>query len=91
MPNPVSNNSARQRFECALEAGTAFASYRLRAGSIAIYHTEVPVAARGSGIGSAFVHQVLDEVRRLGLKLKPECSFVRAVLAKNPEFDELWR
>jgi uncharacterized protein len=51
----------------------------------------VPAAARGSGIGSAFVRQVLDEVRRLGLKLEPECSFVRAVLAKNPEFDGLWR
>jgi len=75
MPNHVSNNRARQRFECALEAGTAFASYRLGAGSIAIYHAEVPAAVRGSGIGSAFVRQVLTAVRRLGLKL-PECSNV---------------
>ena len=91
MPNRLSNNGARKGFEWALEAGTAFASYRLGAGSIAIYHTEVPAAARGSGVGSAFIRQVPQEVSRPGPKLEPECAFVPAMLAKNPEFDDFRR
>jgi hypothetical protein len=41
-----------------------------------------PIA--GSGIGSAFVRQVLAEDRGLGGKLEPECAFVPAVLTKKP-------
>ena len=38
---------------------------------------------------SACVRRVLEEVRRQGLKVVPQCSFVRAYMAKNPEFNEL--
>ena len=78
-----------QRFERAVEGGTAFACYRLEAGTLAIFHTEVPAASRGRGLGSAFVREVLQEVRRRGLKVEPECSFVRAFMAKHPEFNDL--
>jgi predicted GNAT family acetyltransferase len=89
MSDRLNNNGARQRFERTLEGGTAFASYRLGAGTVAILHTEVPLALRGSGVGSTFVREVLQEIRRLGLKVEPQCSFVRAFMAKNPEFNDL--
>ena len=71
--------------------GPPFANYRLEAGTVAIFHTEVPAALRGSGAGSAFIREVLQEVRRQGLKVEPECSFVRAFMANNSELDDLRR
>ena len=88
---PLRNNASRQRYERDVEGGTAFASYRLEAGTVAIFHTEVPKALRGSGAGSTFIREVLQEVRRQGLKVEPECSFVRAFMAKNSEFNDLRR
>jgi uncharacterized protein len=85
------NNTSRQRFERDVEGGTAFASYRLEAGTVAIFPTEVPAALRGSGAGSAFVREVLQEVRWQALKVEPECSFVRAFMAKNAQFNDLRR
>jgi uncharacterized protein len=85
----IRNNAALNRFELDLDEGMAFANYRTSPGTITIVHTEVPAAMRGSGAGSAFVRRVLGEVRRLGLKVEPQCSFVRAFMTKNPEFADL--
>ena len=89
MPNGVRNNTALSRFELDLEDGNAFAIYRLSPGTVTIVHTEVPPNTRGSGVGTAFVRRVLEEVRRQGLKVVPQCDFVRAFMAKNPEFNDL--
>jgi uncharacterized protein len=83
------NNAARNRYELDLEGGTAFAIYRLSPGIITIMHSEVPAALRGSGVGSAFVAQVLQEVRRQGLKVVPQCGFVRTFMTRSPEFKDL--
>lgn len=91
MSDGIRNNAVLNRFELDLDEGVAFASYRTSPGTIIIVHTEVPAAMRGSGAGSAFVRQVLEEVRRLGLKVEPQCSFVRAFMTKNPEFADLLR
>jgi uncharacterized protein len=85
------NNAALSRYELDLEGGLAFAVYRASPGIVTIVHSEVPAAIRGSGAGSAFVRQVLEEVRRQGLKVVPECGFVRAFMARNPEFNGLLR
>ena len=45
--------------------------------------------AREHGIGSALVRGALEAARARGLKVKPRCSFVRAVIAKHPEFHDL--
>jgi predicted GNAT family acetyltransferase len=87
----VRNNAALSRYELDLEGGTAFAIYRASPGIVTIVHSEVPVTLRGSGAGSAFVRRVLEEVRRQGLKVVPECGFVRAFMAKNPQFNDLLR
>jgi predicted GNAT family acetyltransferase len=87
----VRNNAELNRYELELEGGIAFAVYRASPGIVTIVHTEVPAAMRGSGAGSAFVRQVLEEVRRQGLKVVPECGFVRAFMAKNPQFNDLLR
>jgi uncharacterized protein len=88
MPD-ICDNTALSRFE--LESGgvTAFLNYRLDGGVITLQHTETPVAARGRGLASQLVQGVLDIVRARGQKIVPPCAFVRAYLAKHPEYRDL--
>jgi predicted GNAT family acetyltransferase len=87
----VQNNTQQQRFELDTSAGLAVADYRLSSGIMTIYHTEVPVPLRGRGIGCRLVKGALEEVRRLGLKVVPQCWFVREYIDRNREFTDLVR
>jgi uncharacterized protein len=89
MADPIRDNVALSRFELDLDAGVAVVTYRLLPGAITLVHTEVPAEVRGSGVGSDFVGRVLEQVRRRGLKMVPQCSFVRAFMAKNLQFNDL--
>jgi predicted GNAT family acetyltransferase len=89
MASGVRDNTALSRFE--LDAGgvTAFLTYRLGDGTIVLQHTETPPQARGQGIASRLVEGVLQDVRARGLKVIPRCDFVRAYMAKHPQFADL--
>lgn len=85
----VRHNTEQRRFELDTSAGIAVADYRLSGGVMTIFHTEVPAALRGRGIGCRLVKGVLEEVRKLGLKVVPQCWFVREYLERNSEFADL--
>jgi uncharacterized protein len=87
--SPVRHNSKLHRFEMDTPAGVAVADYRLAGAVMTIYHTEVPVPLRGRGYGYHLVRGTLEEVRRLNLKVVPRCWFVRDVIARRPEFQDL--
>jgi uncharacterized protein len=89
MTSPIRDNIARSRFELDADGVTAFMNYRLAGGVITLDHTETPVAARGRGIASRLVDGVLEIARARGFKVVPRCPFVRAYLAKHPEFRDL--
>ncbi|MGD0150944.1 MAG: GNAT family N-acetyltransferase [Xanthobacteraceae bacterium] len=86
---PVRDNTALSRFE--LDAGgvTAFVNYRIDGGVITFLHTETPSQARGQGIASQLIAGALQIAHARGLKVKPVCAFVRAYIAKHPEFRDL--
>jgi len=52
-------------------------------------HTETPTQARGQGLASQLTAGVLQIARARGLKVIPRCAFVRAYIAKHPEFRDL--
>ncbi len=87
--NTVRDNSALSRFE--LDAGgvTAFVTYRLGDGVITLQHTETPPQARGQGIASQLIEGTLNLLRARGLKVIPRCDFVRAYIAKHPDYRDL--
>ena len=85
----VRDNPERQRFELETSAGLAVAEYRRDGDVLTIFHTEVPPALRGRGIGDQLVRGVFDEIRRRGLKAVPRCGFVRAFVDSNPEYGDL--
>jgi uncharacterized protein len=89
--SPVRHNAAQNRFEMDTPAGLAVADYRLAGNVMTIYHSEVPVPLRGRGYGYHLVRGTLEEVRRLNLKVVPQCWFVRQVMERRPEFQDLLR
>ena len=82
----VRHNAEQRRFELDTSAGLAVADYRLSPGILTFFHTEVPVTLRGRGIGARLVQGALEEVRKLGLKVVPQCWFVREYIERNSEF-----
>ncbi len=89
MPSAVRNNAALSRFELDAGGAIAVANYKIADGVITFAHTEVPPLARGGGVASRLVQGALEMVRTQGLKVVARCSFVRAYLAKHPEFNDL--
>ena len=89
MPTAVRDNTALSRFE--LDAGgvTAFVNYRIDGNMITLLHTETPKHARGQGLASQLTAGALQIARGRGLKVIPRCAFVRAYIAKHPEFRDL--
>jgi predicted GNAT family acetyltransferase len=85
----VRDNPEQQRFEMQTAAGVAVAGYRRDGETLTIFHTEVPSALRGQGMGDKLVRGVLDEVRRRRLKVVPRCWFVREFIGANPEYGDL--
>jgi len=89
MPVRFHDNTALSRFELDADGVTAFMTYRLAANVMTLMHTETPVAARGRGLASQLIGEVLEEMRRRGLKIVPRCPFVAAYVAKHPEYRDL--
>jgi uncharacterized protein len=85
----VRDNKAEQEFELMVGGGRAIAAYQREGDRIVFTHTEVPPALEGRGVGSRLVRGALDQVRDAGLKVVPQCSFVRAYIQRHPEYRDL--
>jgi hypothetical protein len=85
----VRHDEARRRFELEEEGATGFLTYELRDGTIVFTHTIVPSELEGRGIGGRIVGTGLDFARDQGLKVVPQCSFVRGYIERHPEYRDL--
>lgn len=89
MINSINNNAAKHRFELDVEGHLAAAYYKREGDVITFTHTEVPAELGGKGIGSTLVRGALDQVRAEGLKVVPQCPFVKAWIGKHPAYADL--
>ena len=87
--NVTVNNERDQRYELVVDGRLAFSKYRRHGDEIVFMHTEVPEELEGRGIGSQLVRAALDDVRAKGLRVIPRCPFVRAYIARHPEYLEI--
>ena len=85
----VVDDRARHRFELEADGVIAFAAYEREDGTITFTHTIVPPELQGRGIGSTLIKASLAIVRAEGLKVVPDCPFVRAYIEKHPEEQDL--
>jgi predicted GNAT family acetyltransferase len=87
----VVHNPARHRFELALEGHTAVAEYEMRDGNrvMVLTHTVVPHALEGRGIAGALAQAAMAHARSNGLKIDPQCPFMRSYMERHPETQDL--
>ncbi len=89
MTDDVRNNPAKGRYELAVEGHVAATYYDIAGDVITFTHTEVPRELEGRGIGSRLIKGTLDQVRKQGLKVVPQCPFVKAYIGKHSEYADL--
>ena len=89
MADDVSDNTAKSRYELAVDGHIAFVDYRLRPDKIILVHTEVPSELGGRGIGSKLAKGTLDAVRARGLKAEIRCDFLDAYVKKHAEYADI--
>jgi uncharacterized protein len=85
----VVNNQTHHRYELTVDGHLAATYYKVSDGVITFIHTEVPPELGGQGVGSKLVMGALDQVRAAGLKVIPQCPFVKAYIDKHPEYADL--
>jgi predicted GNAT family acetyltransferase len=82
----VRNNRDQGRFEIDLDGQLGILEYEIAEGRMIMPHTEVPVAQRGRGYGERLARAALDYAREQSLTPEPLCPFVRAFIARHPEY-----
>jgi len=85
MTHDVRHDHAKHRFEADVEGGVAYCSYRREGDVLHFHHTEVPREAEGRGVAGALVRAAFAHAAANGLRVVPECSYVRGYMRRHPE------
>jgi predicted GNAT family acetyltransferase len=86
----VSRNEERSRYEYRREGDVlSHADYRVEGDRVLMHHTYTDPAHRGQGLAEVVVRQALDDFRREGLAVVPQCWFVAEFIELNPEYGDL--
>lgn len=85
----VQDNADQGRYEAHLDGETVgYAEYSREADVITFTHTVVEL--EGKGVGSALARHALDAVRAEGgVRVVPECSFIKTWIDKHPDYQDL--
>lgn len=85
----VRHNPSASRFEAEIEGHLAVADYVLAGDRMIFTHTFVPPELRGRGVAAALVRPALDEARRAGRRVVPQCFYVAKFIERHAEFRDL--
>jgi predicted GNAT family acetyltransferase len=77
------------RFELERDGHVATLQYTVAGPVLALLHTEIPEALRGSGIASTLAQTAFDWARANHMKVDVVCPFVAAFLENHPEYSDL--
>ena len=87
--SPISDNTARSRFELVEEGKLAFADYRLDDSLLILPHVEADPALRGKGTAGRLMSGVLELAHERGWKVRPICGYAAAFIQRHPEYADL--
>lgn len=85
----VTHEPERQRFVAEIEGHLSVADYRLDGKVMQMVHTGVHPSLRGHGVAAALVEAALQHARSAGLRVDPQCSYVRTYMNRHPETKDL--
>ena len=67
----------------------AYLTWKARGEARIADHTFVPPEGRGKGIAAQLVAALVEDARREGFTIVPQCSYVEAAFRRHPEWTEL--
>lgn len=86
----ITDNPRESRFEILLDGQRAgLAQYQLRGQVLSLTHTEVDDKFQGLGLAGKLARAILDQARERGLAVLPYCPYIRAWIARHPEYTDL--
>ena len=85
----IHHDGERSCFECEVDGLRCAAEYRQSGHVMRMTHTAVPAALEGRGIAAALVQAAFEHARGHGLKIDPQCSYVRSYMQRHPETQAL--
>lgn len=87
----VQRNEAEQRYVATNDDGDEAGqlTFEVDDGVIRLLHTAVDDAYEGQGVGGALARRALDDARRDGLQVDPQCGFVASYIERHPEYEDL--
>jgi predicted GNAT family acetyltransferase len=86
----VRDNPDRGRYELSVDGRMiGIADYRRTGDVMVLPHTVIELRQRGRGWGEVLVRAALDDIRRQGLRIEPQCWFVAEFVELNPQYRPL--
>ncbi|MDR2551077.1 MAG: N-acetyltransferase [Desulfobulbus sp.] len=90
MENEPKKNELMKRFEMHIDGKTAVLDYvEQDDGDLAFTHTFVPPELRGRNVAAILTRFALEDARRQGKKVVPQCSYVATFMERNGEYADL--
>lgn len=83
-------NEKENRFEWTQDGITSFVSYYIKNEKYVLWHSEVPMSARGKGIGRNLVTNTFKYLQDNNLKAEISCSYINMVAMRNPEYGSIF-
>lgn len=81
----VTDNTAMQRYELAIDGHVAYARYRREDNTLYILHVEAPLALRGTGAAGKLMEGIMEIMRQEKLEVIPICGYAAAWMKKHPQ------
>jgi predicted GNAT family acetyltransferase len=86
----VRDNPERNRYELFVDGRLlGIAEYRRTGDVMVLPHTVIQAPERGNGWGEVLVRAALDDIRRQGYRIVPQCWFVAEFVDLNPQYADL--
>lgn len=90
MKNTPIKNDLMKRFELHIEDKIAVLEYQEQENNVlAFTRTYVPTELRGRNIAAMLTKFALDDARRQGKKVVPQCSYVATYIKRNKQYIDL--
>lgn len=83
-------NEERSRYEVLVDGEAAgYIDYRLNGDSITAIHTRVGEEFQGMGLAGRLATELLEDARRTGRNVLPQCGYVASFIERNEEYLDL--
>ncbi len=90
MESTPQKNELMKRFELTLDGKLAQLDYVEQGEHVLVFtHTFVPTELRGRNVAAVLTQYALDDARRQGKKVVPQCSYTATFMARNKEYADL--